>query len=282
MTENVIAPLRIGWFATGLGTGSRALLSAAQEAINRGELRAEIPFLFCNREPGEHENSDLLLAMAERFGIPTVTLSDRRFRRRVSGDVARVGQPLPPWRLDYDRAVMDLIAPYGTDLGMLAGYMLIFGREACDRYNFLNLHPAAPGGPIGTWQRVIWQLIDQRADESGVLINRVIPEVDEGPVVAYCRYPLHGPDFDPLWDAIGNRSAEDLREVEGEELPLFRAIRERGVRFEIPLMVQTLVALAGGRVRIVDGEPVADGVLLPDGLDLSDNVMRMVLEGNRP
>jgi folate-dependent phosphoribosylglycinamide formyltransferase PurN len=278
----MIAPLRIGWFATGLGTGSRALLSAAQEAINRGELHAEIPFLFSNREPGEHENSDLLLAMAERFGIPTVTLSDRRFRRQVGGEVARVGQPLPPWRLDYDRAVMDLIAPYGTDLGMLAGYMLIFGREACDRYNFLNLHPAAPGGPIGTWQRVIWQLIDQRAAESGVLINRVIPEVDEGPVVAYCRYPLRGPDFDPLWDAIDSRSAEDLREVEGEELPLFRAIRERGARFEIPLMVQTLVALAGGRVRIVDGEPVAGGVPLPEGLDLSGDVMRMVLEGNRP
>jgi hypothetical protein len=177
---------------------------------------------------------------------------------------------------------MDLIAPYGTDLGMLAGYMLIFGREACDRYNFLNLHPAAPGGPIGTWQRVIWQLIDQRAAESGVLINRVIPEVDEGPVVAYCRYPLRGPDIDPLWQAIGTRSAEDLRDTEGEKLPLFQEIRRRGVRFEIPLMVQTLVALADGRVRIVDGEPVAGGVPLPNGLDLSDEVARVVYEGNRP
>jgi phosphoribosylglycinamide formyltransferase-1 len=281
MTEQA-TPLRIGWFATGLGTGSRALLSAAQKAINRGELRAEIPFLFCNREPGEHENSDLLLAMAERFGIPAITLSDRRFRRRVGGEVARAGQPLPAWRQEYDRAVMELIAPFGTDIGMLAGYMLIFGREACERYNFLNLHPAAPGGPIGTWQRVIWQLIDQRADESGVLINRVIPEVDEGPVVAYCRYPLRGPDFDPLWEAIGERSAEDLREGDGEELPLFRAIRERGVRFEIPLMVQTLVALADGRVGIVDGEPFAGGVPLRGGLDLSDEVARVVYEGNRP
>jgi len=282
MTETQAVSLRIGWFATGLGTGSRALLNAAQEAINRGELRAEIPFLFCNREPGEHENSDLLLAMAERYGIPTVTLSDRRFRHRVGGEVARVGQALPAWRIEYDRAVLDLIAPFGTDLGMLAGYMLIFGREACDRYNFLNLHPAAPGGPIGTWQRVIWQLIDQHAAESGVLINRVIPEVDEGPVVAYCRYPLRGPDLDPLWYAIGSRSSEDLRGMEAEELPLFRAIRERGVRFEIPLMVQTLVALAGDRVRIVEGEPVADGLPLPGGLDLSDEVTRMVFEGNRP
>src|SRR3712207_2188492 len=120
-------PLRIGWFATGLGTGSRALLRAAQEAIASGELCAEIPFLFCNREPGEHESSDLLMAMAANYGIPVLTLSDRRFRRRASGEVARAGKPLPAWRLEYDRAVLDLVAPYATDLGMLAGYMLIFG-----------------------------------------------------------------------------------------------------------------------------------------------------------
>lgn len=270
--------LRIGWFATGLGTGSRALLTAAQEAIERGELRARIPFLFCNREPGEHPNSDLLLETAAGYGIATLTLSDRRFRRRVGGAVARAGEPLPPWRLEYDRTVLEMITPYGTDLGMLAGYMLIFGREACDRYNFLNLHPAAPGGPIGTWQRVIWQLIDERAEESGVLINRVIPEVDEGPVIAYCRYPLQDAELKPLWQAIDGRSAEDLRRQDGEDLPLFQAIRARGVRYEIPLMVQTLAALAAGRIAIVDGGPVSDGVPLPDGLDLTRETEQAVFE----
>lgn len=269
-------PLRIGWFATGLGTGSRALLGAAQAAIASGELRAEIPFLFCNREPGEHENADLLLKMAADFNIPTVTLSDRRFRRRAGGEVARAGEPLPLWRLAYDEAVLELIAPYQTDIGMLAGYMLIFGAEACARYNFLNLHPAAPGGPIGTWQRVIWQLIDERATESGVLINRAIPEVDEGPVVAYCRYPLRGPELDPLWQALGGRRSEDLRAGEGEDHPLFRAIRAAGVAREIPLMVQTLVALAGGRVRLIEGRPVVGDQSLPHGLDLTREVEAVV------
>src|SRR5262245_5424745 len=103
-----VTPYRIGWFATGQGTGSRALLSAAHQAIERGDLPAEIPFLFCNREPGEHENSDLLLQMAAGFGIPTLTFSDRRFRRRAGGEVARAGEPLPAWRLEYDRAVLEL------------------------------------------------------------------------------------------------------------------------------------------------------------------------------
>ena len=278
MTEP-LPPLRIGWFATGQGTGSRALLSAAQGAIDRGELHAQIPFLFCNREPGEHENSDLLLAMARRYGIPTLTLSDRRFRRRRGGEVARAGGPLPAWRHEYDRAVMELLAPYEMDLGMLAGYMLILSPEMCARYDFLNLHPAPPGGPIGTWQRVIWQLIDARAPESGVLINRVIPEVDEGPVVAYCRYPLRGTTFDGLWPATDGRSADEVRNAEGEDLPLFRAIRAAGVIREIPLMVQTLVALAERRIRLVDGVPHTDAGPILGGLDLSDEVERAIAAG---
>ena len=270
------APLRVGWFATGLGAGSRALLRAAHEAIAAGELNAEVPFLFCNREPGEHENSDLLLAMAAGYGIPTLTLSDRRFRRRAGGEVARAGEPLPAWRLEYDRAVLDLVAPYQTDLGMLAGYMLIFGPEACARYTFLNLHPAAPGGPIGTWQRVIWQLIEQRATESGVLINRAIPEVDEGPIVSYWRFPLRGADFDPLWQSVEGRTVDALRGPERGDLPLFRAIRATGVAREIPLMVQTLIALAKGRIRIIHGLPrTADGPL-PGGMDLTAEVERTV------
>ena len=276
---NSTSRLRIGWFATGLGTGSRALLKAAQETIARGELAAEIPFLFCNREPGEHENSDLLLAMAADYGIPTVTLSDRRFRRRVGGEIARAGEPLPAWRLEYDRAVLELIAPYQTDLGMLAGYMLIFGAEACARYNFLNLHPAAPGGPIGTWQRVIWQLIDERAAESGVLINRAIPEVDKGPIVAYCRYSLRTPELEPLWRAVADRSVDELREREGEDLPLFRAIRAAGVAREIPLMVQTLVALAQRRVWLAGGEPYTAEGPIPGCLDLTPEVERAAMEG---
>ena len=266
------APLRIGWFATGQGTGSRTLLAAAFNAIRRGELAATIPFLFCNREPGEHPNSDLLLAMAAGFDIPVVMLSDRRFRRRAGGAIVRAGEPLPAWRLEYDHAVLEAVAPYHTDIGMLAGYMLIFGPEACARYTFLNLHPAAPGGPIGTWQRVIWHLIEQRAPESGVLINRVIPAVDEGPVIAFCRYSLRTPAFLPLWRALGEMTADQLQEQDGETAPLFAAIRAAGVAREQPLMVQTLVALAQGRLCIKDGLPYVDGVLVSGGLDLTAEV----------
>jgi len=79
------------------------------------------------------------------------------------------------------------VATLPADLCVLAGYMLIVGPEMCTRFNMINLHPAAPGGPTGTWQDVIWQLIKQRARETGVMMHLVTPELDRGPVVSYCR-----------------------------------------------------------------------------------------------
>ena len=50
--------LRLGWFSTGRGEGSRGLFTCVKDAIDRGELDAEISFVFCNREAGEHAGSD--------------------------------------------------------------------------------------------------------------------------------------------------------------------------------------------------------------------------------
>src|SRR3972149_2420562 len=62
---------------------------------------------------------------------------------------AGAGEPLPEWRRDFDREVIRLLGPYPFDIGMLAGYMLIATELLCERYDLLNLHPAAPDGPAG-------------------------------------------------------------------------------------------------------------------------------------
>ena len=277
-----MARLRIGWFSTGRGPGSRALLTAAVTAIRSGELDAEIAVVFSNRERGQDAQTDLFLDLAQGYGLPVVALSDRRFRREQGGAVARSGEPLPAWRAAYDEALLAALAPYPFDVGMLAGYMLILAPATTRARPFLNLHPAAPGGPIGVWQDVIWELIDQRATASGVLINVVTPELDEGPVVAYCHYSLRGPDLDPLWAAIGERSAADLRAAEGEALPLFQAIRRQGAARELPLALRALAALAAGRVQLAgvsirdaSGQPVA-------GADLTDEVERALAASSLP
>jgi folate-dependent phosphoribosylglycinamide formyltransferase PurN len=265
--------LRVGWFATGRGQSSPRLLGAAVAAIRARKLDAGIAFVFCNRERGENETTDAFLDLVASYGIPCLTLSSREFRRARRGERSRPGAPLPAWRVDYDRAVSDLIDPYAFDVGMLAGYMLIFTGEMARRHPFLNLHPAAPGGPAGTWQDVIWRLIDARAERSGVMVHLATESLDEGPVVAYCTYALRGPAFDAHWRAVEGRSAEEIRAAQGEDDALFREIRRHGAERELPLVVATLRAVAGGRVRIESGRVLdSRGRELPDGLDLTPEI----------
>lgn len=249
MAESV-RPLRIGWYSTGRGPGSRALLGGALDAIRAGRLAAEIAFVFCNRERGQDPNSDQFLDLAEGAGITTVTLSDRAFRRARGGQLARLGEPLPAWRAEYDREMLALTAGLPVDVCVLAGYMLILWPDTTTVRPFLNLHPAAPGGPKGPWQEVIWQLIEAGAAHTGAMIQVATPALDEGPVVSYFRFPIRGPHFDPLWDHVAGRSAAELRAQEGEDLPLFQAIRRHGAEREQPLVIGTLAALAAGRARV--------------------------------
>lgn len=264
--------LRIGWFSTGRGEGSQKLLRAAVDAIRSGRLDAEIAFVFSSRERGQFAATDTFFDQVQSYGIPLVTLSDQRFRREAGGAVARAGQALPAWRADYDRAVVDLLRPYDYDLGMLAGYMLITTPPLLESRPLLNLHPAAPGQPAGTWQEVTWKLIEQRVDHGGVRIHLVTPTLDDGPIVTYCTYPLRGATIDLLWRGVESRSVTDVRASEGEENALFQEIRRRGAARELPLVVETLRAFADGRLRLEDGRIMAGGTRVVGGYDLTPEI----------
>jgi folate-dependent phosphoribosylglycinamide formyltransferase PurN len=266
--------LRIGWFATARGQTSGKLLAGALAAIGDGRLDAKVAVVFCNRDPGEDANADAFHEQVRAAGIPLVTLSSREFRRAAGGEVARKGEPLPEWRREYDREVMRSLAPYGFDIGVLAGYMLIFCEEAAAKWDLLNLHPAAPGGPKGMWQDVIWELIAQGADRAGVMIHLATPELDEGPVVTYCAYPIRGGEIDELW----RDASPDARTETGEKSPLFREIRRRGVLREVPLVIETLRAFADGRIGVRDKSAVDASGAVIEGYDLSEKIERIVAE----
>ncbi len=266
--------LRIGWFATGRGETSPKLLRAAVEEIRAGRLDAEIAFVFSNRERGQFDVTDAFFDQVAGYGIPLVTLSDSRFRREHKGGVARSGEPLPAWRIEYDRAVADLLRPFPCDIGMLAGYMLIMTAPLYERHAMLNLHPAAPGQPAGTWQQVNWQLIEERAEHGGVRIHLVTAELDEGAIATYCTFPLRGATIDLLWRATEHRSVADIRDTEGESFPLFQEIRRRGVAREPVLVLETLRSLADGRLSIVDGQIAAGPTRIVQGYDLTPEIER--------
>jgi folate-dependent phosphoribosylglycinamide formyltransferase PurN len=220
-----------------------------QERTLRGEIPARIQFVFTNREEGEAEGSDAFIALVRSYKLPLVMCSSRKFRKSV-GDIAS-------HREEYDREILRRLAIYNPSLCVLAGYMLYTGGELCRRYSMINLHPALPDGPVGTWQEVIWQLIQQRAENTGAMIHLATEDWDRGPVISFFSLPIRGKVFDPLWNEVEGKSVEALRASPGEELPLFKCIRAEGYKREPYLISESLKAIATGKFRIA-GRQVVD------------------------
>jgi folate-dependent phosphoribosylglycinamide formyltransferase PurN len=248
---------QLGWFSTGRDRAARDLLTVVNDSIKRGEIKAEIAFVFCNREPGEAEESDLFIKLVNSYRIPLVCYSYQKFKSARGMRNPRPDEALPRWRLDYDREVMKRLQDFHPDLCVLAGYMLITGPEMCQKYNMINLHPAVPGGPVGTWQEVIWQLVDSEAQKTGVLMHLVVPELDIGPPVAYCTFPIRGEPFDEYWPAIKRLPPDSPQGKEARE-SLFKLIRKHGLAREFPLIVSTIKAFSQGRIRITRDKKVVD------------------------
>lgn len=247
---------KIGWFSTGRDKEARTLLEKTCRAIEEGRLGdLRISYVFSNRERGEKEESDRFIELVERIGIPLICFSSEKFNPELRKKALKEKSSdlINHWRLLYDREIMKRIEKYPVRIAFLAGYMLILGSELCRSLPLFNLHPAAPGGPRGTWQEVIWQLIRERAGESGIMIHRVTPELDAGPAVTYCTFSLRGAGFDPLWrkmeEKLRTRKLGQIQREEGEGEPLFLAIREEQKKRELPLILATLGLFARGEIN---------------------------------
>ncbi len=252
--------------STGRGPGSRRLLESTTAAIDRGDLNASVEFVFCNRERGEARGSDTFLDLIDELRLRPLALSFRDYRRRHADD--------KNWRSRYNRAVLDLIRPQPVDLLVLAGLLVVLDESVVSEIPTLNLHPAAPGGPVGTWQEVIRQQIVDHAPVSGAMTQLATGEVDQGPLISFCRFPLRGPPFDSLWS--DRESASPLVPTNLDDTPLFQAIRNEGVRREVPLLMATLQALADGEVRLESGRVLDQNGVPVAGLDLTNEIERLL------
>lgn len=254
---------RVGWFSTGRDRAARDLLRMAMENMERGTIPdSRICYVFSNREWRESQISDSFFRLIEDLRIPLICCSYRKFfpqlRKKAlieqkKGNLLLINR----WRLLYDRKIMRLTREHPVDVIVLAGYMLILGGKFCRNYPVINLHPALPGGPRGTWQEVIWQLIEEEADRSGVMMHLVTSLLDSGSPLTYSSFSLKGEKFTSLWDQmkkkIKKKGLKQIQKEEGEGEPLFKAIRREGVKREFPLVVMTLQAVAEGKIRIEKG-----------------------------
>jgi phosphoribosylglycinamide formyltransferase-1 len=261
-----------GWFSSGRDQAAIDLFQAVADRLADGFIPGRMAYVFCNRAPGETAASDRFLAAVRDRGVPLVTVSSSQLRALIR----QRAPELEAFREAFDATVIERLKDYAAEVAVLAGYMLIASPRLCRAFLCLNLHPAVPGGPKGTWQEVMWQLMATGNQEAGGMMHLATPELDQGPPVTYFRLPLTGLEFEPLWaDFTRKHRQHHLAEIqarEGEAEPLFAKIRQEELRREFPLILLTLRNLATGRLKLSRAGVHADDRLLLRGVDLSGQV----------
>jgi phosphoribosylglycinamide formyltransferase 1 len=159
-----IAPHGLVVLISGRGSNLGAIL----DAIRRGEVKAGIRAVVCNRPdaPG--------LALARATGVPTQVIDHRQFSDRAA----------------YDRALMAAIDAYAPQLVVLAGFMRILGAEFIDHYagRLINIHPSLL--PRFPGLRTHARAIETGARVHGASVHFVAHDVDAGPIIVQAAVPV--------------------------------------------------------------------------------------------
>jgi phosphoribosylglycinamide formyltransferase-1 len=160
-----------------LASGSGSNLQAVIDACASGELAAEVVAVV-----SDQADAHALTRAGER-AIPAVHVG------------RHPGEP----RADYDARLADVVAGFGPDLVVLAGWMRILTMSFLGWFpdRVVNLHPARPGELPGTRaiERAWHEALAGERTRTGVMIHLVPDEgVDTGPVVATADVPIHPDD----------------------------------------------------------------------------------------
>src|SRR5262245_51077798 len=105
------------------------------------------------------------------------------------------GEPRP----EYDARLADVVAGFGPDLVVLAGWMRILTMSFLGWFpeRVVNLHPALPGELPGTHaiERAWREALAGERTATGVMVHLVPDEgVDDGPVLGTTTVPIHPDD----------------------------------------------------------------------------------------
>ncbi len=159
---------RIAVLISGNGSNLQALI----DSVATGDLDTKIAVVVSSR-PDAYG-----LERAQQAGIPVAVRS-----------------PSPQDdRTQFDSELADFVASYEPDLVVLAGWMLILGDSFLDRFpnSVINLHPAMPGAFPGTnaIERAHAAFHRGEIKGTGVMVHRVVAEVDAGPPVVTEPVPI--------------------------------------------------------------------------------------------
>jgi phosphoribosylglycinamide formyltransferase-1 len=190
-----------------LASGSGTNLQAVLDACAAGTLRAAVVAVVSDQADAG------ALVRAGAAGVPAVHLG------RHPGEA----------RADYDARLADVVAGFGPDVVVLAGWMRILTMSFLGWFpdRVVNLHPALPGELPGTRaiERAWQEARDGTRTATGVMVHLVPSEsIDAGPVLGTTTVPI----------------------LPGDSL---EALTARVHRAEHELLVSTLTTLCGQEVH---------------------------------
>ena len=161
-------PLKLGIMASGNGSN----FEAVAEAIASQQLNAKIQVLIYNN-PGAK-----VVARAERWGVPSVLLNHRDYKKRE----------------DLDAKIVETFQQFDVDWVILAGWMRIITPVLIDAFynRVINIHPSLLPSFKGT--RGVEQALEAGVKITGCTVHLVVPEVDSGPILMQAAVPILADD----------------------------------------------------------------------------------------
>ena len=146
-------------------------------------------------------------------------------------------------RAAFDSAMQAVLEQYRIELLCLAGFMRLLTDGFVNRWQgrMINIHPALLPAFKGldTHQRAL----DAGAKVHGATVHFVVPEMDAGPII--------------MQGAVAVRADDSAQ-----------TLAARVLAVEHQIYPQALKLVAEGRVRIVDGRCLIDGVAVPEAAQL--------------
>lgn len=146
-------------------------------------------------------------------------------------------------RAGFEHALQATLAKHSIDLVCLAGFMRLLTAEFVKKWQWrvLNIHPALLPAFKGldTHKRAL----QAGAKIHGATVHFVVPEMDSGPIIA--------------------QGAVTVRHNDTEE-----TLASRVLKVEHRIYPLALKLLAEGRLQVIDGRCLIDGIPVPDTKNL--------------
>ena len=256
--------MRVACFVSGSGTNARRIIERSHEAGSRFEVSLIFTDVRDDRLKKSGDKRCRAKDITDEYDIPYECVDIRDFYKERG--VKRTDLSLRP---EFDRLVVEKVAPHSIDLIALAGYMSITTQPLLDAFDgrMVNVHPADLSIMEGDERKYVGIHVVRDAILVGEKVLRasthvVREKVDHGEILVVSEPVL-----------IGLPEGVDLGEL-GRNKKLLRSIvdehqdqlKERGDWVIFPLTIQMIsegrFALDGEGGVYVDGAPTPRGFRL--------------------